>query len=423
MTKLTKTLEELLKVQPVQPLMSQMSPVMSVMSPEQAKKLKPSEFVFGSSPSVPSIEVASPSVAPIPTPEVKPVSKPGTKPPEKPSATNVAPGTTEPPAAPPVDKGWLDSIVNNEGLGLALQSLGRGLPAALSGKDQSATIGQLTAAPYQEAQARKEAAEKLKLEQARFDSEKGVKERQVKVEENKAAEDKRQFEARLAFDRDKLNKDIEAAQKTSGVKIDAENAKLLRDTGTETDKRLGMGLNRMANGEKLMRSVTQDAKNKGIIEKGLSGVGGELFKTATIDNDPSKVSVFVNEAIFKNIPNEKDKAILRKYVNGALEFTLGQLRIESGSAISAGEYASNFQTILPSISRTGTEAENSRQTAMGTVYGLVPPALKFNFLQFHPNVLPRHVIDAADQQYEKVTGFSEIKNLRLNPSLEVFKKT
>lgn len=421
MAKLNKTLEALLNPQPVQPLMSQMSPVMSVMSSEQAKKLKPSEFVFGSSPSVPSIEVASPSVAPIPTPEVKPTSKPGTKPPEKPSTTNVAPGTTEPPAAPPVDKGWLDSIVNNEGLGLALQSLGRGLPAALSGKDQSATIGQLTAAPYQEAQARKEAAEKLKLEQARFDSEKDVRARQVKVEEDKVTEDKRQFEARLAFDRDKLNKDIEAAQKTSGVKIDAENAKLLRDTGTETDKRLGMGLNRMANGEKLMRSVTQDAKNKEIIEKGLSGVGGELFKTATIDNDPSKVSVFVNEAIFKNIPNEKDKAILRKYVNGALEFTLGQLRIESGSAISAGEYASNFQTILPSISRTGTEAEKSRQSAMGSVYGLVPPALKLNFLQFHPNVIPKPVLDELDNRDMSIPGYKEIRDKRLNPSLDAFK--
>lgn len=422
MTKLTKTLEELLKVQPVQPLMSQMSPVMSVMSPEQAKKLKPSEFVFGSSPSVPSIEVASPSVAPIPTPEVKPMSNPGTKPPEKPSTTNVAPGTTEPPAAPPVDKGWLDSIVNNEGLGLALQSLGRGLPAALSGKDQSATIGQLTAAPYQEAQARKEAAEKLKLEQARFESEKGVKERQVKVEEDKAAEDKRQFDERLKFDRDKLNKDIEAAQKTSGIKIDAENAKLLRDTGSETDKRLSMGLDRMANGEKLMRSVSSDPNNKQIIEKGLSGVGAELFKTAVLDNDPSKVNVFVNEAIFKNIPNKKEQGILRKYVNGALEFSMGALRIESGSAINAGEYSSKFQTILPSVARTGSEAEAARQTTMGTIYGSVPPALKFNFLQFHPDVLPRQVIDTLDQVDSKIPGFSEIKNLRLNPSLDTFKK-
>lgn len=406
MAKLNKTLESLLNPQPVQPLMS-------VMSPEQAKKLKPSQFVFGNNLGVPSVEVPEVATKPV-APEVKPVAV--TAAPEvKPTTPDVKP------EAPGVDKGWLDSIVNNNELGLALQSLGRGLPAALSGKDQSAVIGQLTAAPYQEAQARQEAADKLKLEQDKLSSEKALKEKQIGIEGDKAKEDKRQFDERLKFDREKLNNDINTLAKTTGMKLDAENSKLLRDTGSETDKRLSMGLDRMATGEKLMRSVSTDPKTKQIIEKGLSGVGAELFKTAVLDNDPSKVKVFVNEAIFKNIPDKKEQEILRKYVNGALEFSMGALRIESGSAINAGEYASKFQTILPSVARTGAEAEAARQTTIGTIYGAIPPALKFNFLQFHPNVLPRQVVDTLDQVDSKIPGFSEIKNMRLNPSIDAFK--
>lgn len=377
-----------------------------IMSVETAPKQKPSEFLFGPK----SAKAATTKISKPPVDVKNPTSGVTTTPP------------TPDDKKPEQETSWLDDIVNRKGLGLALQSLGSALPVALSGKPAGEELSAAIARPYQAEMAREEAAKERASKEAM--EEKKLVEERAKIKNEKDYRDKM-----LDLENRKLTQSISDAELASGKKFAEEERKILTDRGTETDIKNSNALNRMARGEKIMSELAKSPAQEEIIKKALASVKGELIKSVAVPDAPDKVELVVNEAVFKNLDPTKAN-IVNRYVNGALEFALGRMRAESGATVASSEYNSEFKTILPSIARLDSDAKNSRETAIGTMYGNLKPGNRLVFLDYHPDVIPPEKLDSLDKTLtDNYSKYAEARKFLLDrsknapkPSLDAFSK-